>query len=88
MKSGSVGKGTLDVEITNIDMQGVWLLMDDKEFFLPFEKFPWFKEATVAKIHNVEFLNKDHLRWPDLDIDLTIESIEHPERFSLISSQR
>jgi len=33
MKSEAVGKVTLDVEITNIDMQGIWLLMNDKEFF-------------------------------------------------------
>ncbi|WP_394809313.1 DUF2442 domain-containing protein [Nitrosomonas sp.] len=24
-----------------------------------------------------------HFYWPDIDVDLTIESIEHPERFPL-----
>jgi hypothetical protein len=24
-----------------------------------------------------------HLRWPDLDVDLALESIEHPERYPL-----
>jgi hypothetical protein len=38
MKSEVVGKACSYVEITNIDMQGIWLLMNDKEFFLPFEK--------------------------------------------------
>jgi hypothetical protein len=27
----------------------------------------------------------EHLYWPDLDIDLSVESIEHPERFPLVS---
>jgi hypothetical protein len=27
----------------------------------------------------------DHLYWPDLDIDLSLESIRHPENFPLIS---
>ena len=25
------------------------------------------------------------LYWPDLDVDLAVESIEHPERFPLVS---
>lgn len=27
-----------------------------------------------------------HLHWPDLDIDLAAESIEHPERYPMKSS--
>jgi hypothetical protein len=85
MKSHVSGKITLEVEVTQIDMQGIWLLIGDKESFLSFENFPWFKNATVSAIHNVELLNARHLRWPDLDIDLAVDSIEHPERFPLIS---
>lgn len=80
-----MGIDTLEVEVTQIDTQGIWILIDDKESFLPFEKFPWFKEASVGKIHNVEVLNNNHLHWPDLDIDLAVESIEHPERFPLVA---
>lgn len=87
MKSDTGGKITLEVEITQIDRQGIWLLIADKESFLPFEKFPWFKDAAVGAIHNVELLNERHLYWPDLDIDLAIESIEHPERFPLMSGK-
>lgn len=80
-----MGIDTLEVEVTQMDTQGIWILIDDKESFLPFEKFPWFKEASVGKIHNVEVLNNNHLHWPDLDIDLAVESIEHPERFPLVA---
>ncbi|MCG8467585.1 MAG: hypothetical protein MJB57_05155 [Gemmatimonadetes bacterium] len=34
---------------------------------------------------DVERPRPDHLRWPRLDIDLTVESIEHPERYPLRS---
>jgi len=85
MKSNARGKTTLEAEVTQIDKQGIWLLIGDKESFLPFAKFPWFKEASVGMIHNVQLLNERHLYWPDLDIDLAVESIEHPERFPLIA---
>jgi hypothetical protein len=79
MKSEVVGKTTLDVEITNIDMQGIWLLMNDKEFFLPFERFPWFRDATVGEIHNVQIVNGHRLHWPDLDKELSVDSLGRPE---------
>jgi hypothetical protein len=85
MKSHAGGKITLEVEVTQIDKQGIWLLIGEKELFLSFENFPWFRNAPVGAIQNVELLNERHLHWPDLDIDLAVESIEHPERFPLIA---
>ncbi len=55
---------------------------------MSFEEFPWFKDAPVSRILRVERELKDHLRWPELDIDLSIESIAHPERFPLVSKGR
>lgn len=85
MRSKASGKPTLDAEVSQIDQQGIWLLIGEKEFSLPFEKFPWFRNASVAAIQDVQLLSDQHLYWPQLDIDLAIESIEHPERFPLIS---
>lgn len=85
MKSETLGNSTSDIEVTNISKNGLWLLLGDRELFLPFSEFPWFKEAPVSAILNVEWLQPDHLHWPDLDIDLTVESIEHPERFPLVA---
>lgn len=80
------GRRTLETEITNISPNGVWILTEGKELFMSFETFPWFKDASVAKIGNVETYANGHLYWPDLDIDLTVDIIEHPERFPLIAS--
>jgi hypothetical protein len=85
MKSDASGKITLEAEVTQIDKQGIWILIGEKESFLSFENFPWFRNASVSAIHNVELLNARHLHWPDLDIDLAVESIEHPDRFPLVS---
>ncbi|HYJ84446.1 MAG TPA: hypothetical protein VEW46_00135 [Pyrinomonadaceae bacterium] len=61
MKSRSGGKSTLAAEVTQIDKQGIWVLIDEKESFLSFENFPWFRNAPVSAIHNVELLNTRHL---------------------------
>jgi len=58
-------------------------LARDKELFLPYEDFPWFKDQPVKVILNVQEPSTGHFFWPDIDVDLTEEMIEHPERFPL-----
>ena len=77
------GSATLEAEVTNISRHGFWILLADREVFLSFEEFPWFKGASVDAILKVERPFEHHLYWPDLDVDLTTESIEHPEKFPL-----
>ena len=80
------GAATSEVEITNISQHGFWLLLDGRELFVPFEEFPWFKRATVEAILHVERPALGHLHWPELDVELAVDSIEHPERYPLKSS--
>jgi hypothetical protein len=84
MTSSTHGVNTFQVDVGNIDSHGVWLLIGDKEYFLSYESFPWFRKATVDQIMNVELLHGDHLNWPDLDVDLCLESLAKPESFPLI----
>jgi len=88
MKSAQRGKRTSVVEVGNVSAHGLWLLLGDRELFLPFDKFPWFRDAPIAQLVNVQLLSPDHLYWPDLDVDLAVESIELPERFPLVSKVR
>lgn len=88
MKSALRGKSISTAEISNVSPDGFWLLVDDRELFVPFRDFPWFRDATIRQISSVERPSPQHLRWPDLDIDLTLESIEHPKRFPLVSCVR
>ena len=83
MNSEQLGKITSDVEVTNISTHGIWLLVGEREFFLSYEDFPWFKEVPIGNILRVEQPTPGHFYWPNLDVDLGIESIEHPERFPL-----
>jgi hypothetical protein len=85
MKSATLGLNTSLVEVTNISRHGFWLLLEDEELFLPFYDFPWFQDAAVGKILNVELPSSNHLYWPELDVDLAVESIRHPEKFPLVS---
>ncbi len=85
MKTVGRGKSTSAVEVTNISGLGFWLLINERELFVPYEHFPWFKEAAIGQLLQVEMPNPDHLYWPDLDVDLAVESIKHPELFPLVS---
>ena len=84
MKSSTLGANTLPAEVTNIDHFGFWIIVRDREYFLPYSNFPWFRKATVDQILNVELLHGDHLHWPDLDVDLGLESLAQPESYPLI----
>jgi len=77
------GRNTLETEVTNISSHGLWILTDGKELFLSYEQFPWFKDKTINDITKVESFGEGHLYWENLDIDLSVEMIEHPERFPL-----
>ena len=72
-------------EVTHVSKHGVWLLLADEEILLPFAQFPWFRQATIDQISHVEWPSADHLYWPELDIDLSLESIRQPESFPLVS---
>lgn len=85
MSSGLPGIPISEIEVTNISKHGFWILIKDEELFLPFQDFPWFKAAAVSAILNVQVAGPDHLYWPDLDVDLTVESIRHPEQYPLMS---
>ncbi len=79
------GASTLEVEITNVSKHGFWLLLGEEELFVPFSEFPWFKDAPISKLLNVQRPQVHHLYWPDLDVDLAVDSIRHPEQFPLVA---
>ncbi|MDK9724326.1 MAG: DUF2442 domain-containing protein [Sterolibacteriaceae bacterium MAG5] len=85
MSSAALGISISPVEVTNISPHGFWLLLEDEELFLPFAEFPWFKDAAVGKIMRVELPSPNHLYWPELDVDLAVDSIRHPDQFPLIA---
>lgn len=71
-------------EIQSISHQGIWIFFDGQEFFMPFSQFPWFLRATIEQIYNLQVFHKGHLHWPELDIDIDIESIKTPSAYPLV----
>ncbi len=84
MKSEQRGTNILVNEVTNISVMGFWLLVDNREYFVPFADYPVFKTATMDQIFNIKQIGPKQLHWPALDADVELEALEEPERFPLV----
>ncbi len=80
-----LGTSTSVPEVTHVSKHGFWMLLDTEELLVPFEHFPWFKKATIEQLSDVQRPTENHLYWPQLDIDLSIESIRDPSAFPLVA---
>ncbi len=82
------GAPTSLAEVSHVSKHGLWLLLGDEELFLSFVDFPWFKDATIGELCDIEYPTDNHLYWPSLDVDLAVESIRNPSAFPLVSAGR
>jgi hypothetical protein len=73
------------VEVLGLTPHALWLLVQDRELMLDFKTFPWFRKASIDQVCDVVLLHGQHLHWSKLDVDLHVDSVEHPERFPLVS---
>ncbi len=83
MRSPAPGRSTSRAEVQDITRHGVWLLACGREHFLSYDRYPWFKDAKVAEVYDVRLLHGAHLHWPALDVDLELDSLDHPEKYPL-----
>jgi len=83
MKSEATGKD-ISIEVTNISKHGFWIYRNGEEYFLSFNDFPWFKDAKIDEILNVQEDSPEHFYWPDIDVDLSLNIIKSPEKFLLV----
>ena len=65
-------------EVTNISHLGFWLLVDDKEYFVPFQDYPGFLDASVLQIYKVQKIGPGQFHWPELDIDIELDDLDEP----------
>lgn len=82
-----LGTSTSEVEVSLASNKGFWLLLGEEELFVAYAEFPWFKKTTMEEIATIEWPTPDHLHWPLLDIDLSVESIRNPDKFPLRSNK-
>ena len=87
MRSSLLGKNTFQAEVQDISRHGVWLFANGREFLLAFRDYPWFRDATISAVYNVKLMHRSHLYWPDLDVDLDIKSLGHPEEYPLVAKK-
>lgn len=74
------------VEVTHISRNGLILLVGDKEYYLSYNKFPWFKRARIDDVFNVQFMGRNRIRWDALDVDLSMSIIENPDNYPLVGA--
>ena len=62
MTSARPGQSTSAVEVTNVSPHGFWLLVEQREYFVRFTDFPWFRDATIAELIRVELPSPRRLK--------------------------
>ncbi len=77
------GMNTSTSEVTSITAHGLWLWVDDREYFVPFTDYPIFRQATVEQILAVKRISPAQFYWESLDIDIELDALERPEHFPL-----
>ena len=85
--SENMGEPTAGASVINTGPHGFWLRVGHKAYFLDFDKFPSFRNATEAQISSVELLENDHVSWPELNLDVTLESITRPSEFPRVYTE-
>ena len=75
---------SISAEVSHISTHGIWVLVNDSEYMLSFSEYPWFSEAKISEIQNLQFLHGRHLRWPMLDVDIELDSLVMPELYPLV----
>ena len=67
-----------------INAQGIMLSVRGQDYFLSYNRIPWMQDAPIRSVLNVQMSGPESIEWPDLDVDLEIESLRHPERYPLV----
>lgn len=67
-----------------IDTQGMMLSVPGQDSFMSYNRVPRLRDARVSSALNVRMAGPNAIEWPELDVDLEIESLKHPERYPLV----
>ena len=65
-----------------INDKGLMISVQGQDYFLSYNRIPWMRNASIADALNVQMSGRNE--WPNLDVDLEIESLKHPERYPLL----
>ena len=61
-----------------INGQGIMLSVLGHDYFLSYNRIPWMQDAPIRSVLNVQMSGPEAIAWPDLDVDLEIDSLRPP----------
>ena len=67
-----------------INDRGIMISVEGQDYFLSYNRVPWMRDATINDVLNVQMCGKNAIEWPQLGVDLEIDSLKHPERYPLL----
>ena len=73
------------VKVLAVVSNGITIEAFGNVYFLPYTTNPWFENAKISDVFNIEPVGRFGVRWDALDVDLAIESFIHPEKYPLIA---
>ena len=73
-----------EVSVLMINAQGIMISVQGCDYFLSYNRIPWMQDAPIRSVLNVQMSGPEAIEWPDLDVDLEIDSLRHPERYPLV----
>lgn len=73
-------------EVTQITATSITVALNDKGYFLPFSKYPWFEYCSIRELTDVTF-DGIGLCWDSADIDLELDLIESQNEVNITSLQ-
>ncbi len=85
MNASKNGTNTLSAKVTALHADAMIVDYCGKEYRIDFDRIPYFKSCFVSELYNIQ-ASAVGLHWPDADIDLEIEYLEHPPEKSDVVS--
>ena len=84
MGSSKSGLGTSVCSVTGMNDLGFWVLVEEKEYFIPFSDYPGFKDSSVNQILNIKYMPPSQLHWDEIDMDIELQALVQPDAFPLV----
>jgi hypothetical protein len=70
--------------VTGITRDGLWVLVEGREYFIAFSDYPAFADATVQEIYGMRAIAPGQLRWDSIDCDIEVAALDAPAGFPLV----
>lgn len=80
----NISTQSISASVLMINSQGIMISVDGNDYFLSYNRVPWMKDAAIRSVLNIQKEGRSAISWPDLDVDLEIDSLKHPEKYPLV----